>query len=301
MPLLPVQPGRPSDTAILIARCTLLATREPARRALVPPGTEMPLSVLLASDGGWFGFALRHAWTRTVLGSLERLTLPGIITHYLTRKRWIETMARETLDRGVTQVVVLGAGFDTLAWRLHRELPAVHFFELDHPATQVRKQRTLGAAVNLTFLSVDLAIDSPDAVLRACPAFSPEKTTLFIAEGLLMYFQEKRVAALLRELATLTRPPSEMLFTFMEQAPDSSINFRGEHAAVGWWLRWRREPFQWGLVRAALPDFLQRCGLQFTALADHDVLRTQILAPLGLAELPLACGECLCHCTNSTP
>lgn len=295
-----VHPGRSSSTARLIACCTLLAASDPVRLALVPPGAEALLAALLAADGngGWFNFALRHAWTRATLGALERLTLPGIITHYLARKRWIEAMTRQALDRGVTQFVVLGAGFDTLAWRLHRELPAVHFFELDHPATQSPKQRALGAAVNLTFLPVDLAEDSPAAALRACPAFSPTKATLFIAEGLLMYFPETRVAALLRELAVLTRPPVEMLFSFMAQASDGSISFRREHAAVGWWLRWRDEPFQWGIACAALPDFLRRGGLQLAALADHDVLRTEILAPLGLAGVTLARGECLCHCLS---
>ncbi len=296
-----MHPGRPSDTAILIARCTLLAAREPDRSGLVLPGTETLLAALPAVASGWLGFALRHAGTRAVLGVMEQLTLPGIITHYLARKRWLEIMTRRALDRGVTQIVVLGAGFDTLAWRLHREQPAVHFFELDHPATQAPKRATLGAGLNLSYLPVDLATDSPAAALHACPAFSPTKATLFIAEGLLMYFQENRVAALLRELAMLTRSPAEMLFTFMEQAPDGAISFRGEHAAVSWWLRWRREPFRWGITRAALPDFIQRCGLQLGALADHNVLRMQILTPLGLAGLPLASGECLCHCQNPQP
>lgn len=99
-------------------------------------------------------------------------------------------MARLALARGVTQIIVLGAGFDTLACRLHRGQPAVHFFELDHPATQVPKQQALDPGTNLTFLPIDLATDSPSAVLRACPSFSADKPTLFIAEGLLMYFPE---------------------------------------------------------------------------------------------------------------
>lgn len=290
-----MHPARPSDTAVLIARCTLLAARDPARRALVPPEAEDPLSMLLATDTGWFGFALRHALARKALGAIERLALPGIITHYLSRKRWIETLTRREIARGVTQVVVLGAGFDLLAWRLHRELPAVRFFELDHPATQASKRRKLNAAGNLAFLPVDLAAVSPDVALRACPGFLPDQPTLVIVEGLLMYFSEDRVTALLGELAGLVRPHGSVLFTFMGRSPDGSISFRAEHAAVGWWLRWRREPFRWGIAPGDLPDFLRGCGLKVMTLADHDTLRAEILAPLGCAELPLARGECLCH------
>ena len=113
-----------------------------------------------------------------------------------------------------------------------------------------------------------------------------------------MYFPETRVAALLRDLARLTHPTAQVLFSFMAQAPDGTINFRNEHSVVSWWLRWQSEPFQWGITRTDLPAFLNKSGLQIVALADHDVLRTQILAPLGLASLPLAQGECLCHCST---
>lgn len=255
---------------------------------------------MLTADGGagWFDFALRHTRTRAALHALERLMLPGIITHYLARKLWIETMVRQSLARGVTQVVALGAGFDTLAWRLQRTHPLIRCFELDHPATQAPKRQILGSTPNLTCVPIDLGRDSPAAALRSCPAFSADQPTVFIAEGLLMYFGKKRVASLLQELAALTRPPADMLFTFMEERPDGTIAFRDEHAAIGWWLRWRREPFKWGIARDALPGFLHPLGLSEVRIVDHALLRTQILAPLDLDKLPLARGECLCACQS---
>ena len=253
---------------------------------------------MLTADGspGWFDFALRHTRTRAALNALERLMLPGIITHYLARKLWIESMVRQALARGVTQVVALGAGFDTLAWRLQRTHPLIRFIELDHPATQAPKRQILGSTRNLTCLPVDLGCDSPAAALHACPAFSADQPTVFIAEGLLMYLGKRRVASLLKELAALTGPPAEILFTFMEEMPDGSIAFRDEHAAIGWWLRWRREPFKWGIARDAMRGFLNPLGLAEVRLVDHTILRAQILAPLGLDKLPLARGECLCAC-----
>ena len=295
--------SRSSATGRLIARCTLLAARDPLRGTLVPPGAEALLVAMLAADGGsaWFEFALRHTWARTMLGLVERATLPGITTHYLARKAWIEAAVRSALVRGVTQVVVLGAGFDTLAWRLHSGLPSAEFIELDHPATQAPKRRALGGASNFTLLAGDLYVQSPAVLLRACPSFSPDRLTLFIAEGLLMYFPEPQVATLLRELATLTRAPADVLFTFMAQAADGSISFRGESAAIGWWLRRSHEPFQWGIPRERLAAFLQPLGLLVTAVAGHADLRTRILAPRGLTHLALARGECLCDCSTIAP
>jgi len=295
-----MHPHRASSTARLIARSTLLAARDHTRYQLVPDGAVAPLAAMLAAEGHapWFELALHIPGAGALLRGVERAVLPGIITHYLARKRWLERAATLALDRDCTQVVVLGAGFDSLAWRLHRLRPTVRFFELDHPATQGPKRAALRVESNFTFLAADLATVSPATVLRRCPAFSTVQPTLFLAEGLLMYFPEKRAAALLHELATLTQPPADVLFSFMAAAPDGSITFRGESIAVGWWLCRQREPFQWGIARTALPAFLRSCGLQFVALADHDVLRDQILAPLGLASLPLAQGECLCHCTT---
>ncbi len=291
-----------SSTALLIARAMLLAARDPRLHVLVPPGAATALAALPGVDRAWFSLASHHRPGRAVLGALEHLVLPGIIAHYLARKRWIETAVRAALARGVRQVVVLGAGYDPLAGRLLRERSDVRFFELDHPATQAPKARSLGPTAGVSFLPIDLAADSPAAALRACPVFAKHEPTLFLAEGLLMYLPEPRVAVLLRELATLTHPPAEVLFTCMARAADGAISFHGEHAAIGWWLRWRHEPFQWGIATAGLPGFLQTCGLRMLALADHATLRAGILAPRGLACLPLARGEYLCHCaTLSAP
>ena len=301
--LLPMHPCRSSSTARLIARSTLLAAHDHERHRLVPSGAVAPVAAMLAADGPafWFKLALHHPGAGALLRRLEHTVLPGIITHYLARKRWLENATTSALASGCTQVVILGAGFDSLAWRLHRERPGVRFFELDHPATQAAKRAALRVEPNFTFLAADLSSVLPGEVLCGCPAFSPNDPTLFLAEGLLMYFPEARVAALLRDLAGLTLPAATVLFSFMAAGPDGSISFQGEHAAVGWWLRRQSEPFRWGIARADLPAFLRACGLESQALADHEVLRDRILAPLGLAGLPLARGECLCQCSTLAP
>jgi O-methyltransferase involved in polyketide biosynthesis len=49
----------------------------------------------------------------------------------------------DAIDRGVKQVVILGAGYDGRALRFRT--PGVRFFEVDHPATQIDKLRRLAA------------------------------------------------------------------------------------------------------------------------------------------------------------
>ncbi|MGA2491626.1 MAG: SAM-dependent methyltransferase [Roseiarcus sp.] len=69
----------------------------------------------------------------------------GLRLFVALRSRFAEESALAALRGGVRQVVILGAGFDTFAYRL--EAPAgLRVFEVDHPATHAEKRRRLAAA-----------------------------------------------------------------------------------------------------------------------------------------------------------
>jgi methyltransferase (TIGR00027 family) len=285
----------PSDTSLLIARSLLLASKDPYLCRLLAPGeAEMLFRILdRAGSAPWFDFALKSRWARLALFRLERLMLAGIIAHYLARKRWIERRVREALADGIRQVVVLGAGFDTLAARLSLEFPHVRFIELDHPATQPVKRSAMNPTPNLDFQPVDLSHES----LPACLRMSRTEPCIVIAEGLTMYLTAARVAAMLQDSATLAGPGGKVIFSFMEQADDGSISFRGENLLIAKWLKSRREPFLWGISRDSLPAWLDDHGLRCGVVADDRALRSEILAPLHLGHIALARGECLCCCS----
>lgn len=285
----------PSDTSLLVARSILLASKDPQLWRLLSPGEAEMLSQILGRAGSapWFGFVMKNGWARRAVFCLERVMVAGIIAHYLARKRWIERKVRTSLVGGIRQVVVLGAGFDSLAARLSLEFPHVRFFEFDHPATQAVKRRALDPASNLAFQPLDLAHES----LATCPGISRTESSLVLAEGLTMYLTADRVAAMLQNSADLAGPGGQVIFTFMDQAEDGSISFRGENPLVAWWLKSRREPFLWGISRDALPAWLKENGLQSEVVASDPELRAEILAPLALGHIALARGECLCCCS----
>ena len=271
----------------------VLAAEDDGLRKLVEQGEAETLRRLLGDGVGWFGLARRQAWARRLFFKVVDRMVPGIVPHYLARKRWIEIAVREALAGGAARVVVLGAGFDTLAWRLHGEFPEVEFLELDHPATQRVKRRALGEAANFSYGQVDLALQS----LADSPGLDASMSTVFVAEGLTMYLREERLAALLRDFAALAGPAGRVVFTFMEQNAAGSIGFRGQNPLVAAWLKLRSEPFLWGIRRDRLPGFLASCGLGNVEVIDEVRLRDEILAPRGLGEIRLASGECVCLCS----
>src|SRR5271157_3671190 len=75
------------------------------------------------------------------------------------RTRFAEDSLAAAVARGVRQLVVLGAGLDTYAFR-NAFGEKLHVFEVDHPATQAwKRQRLVEAAIpvpsTLTFAAVD--------------------------------------------------------------------------------------------------------------------------------------------------
>jgi methyltransferase (TIGR00027 family) len=266
----------------------LLADATPALQPLLVSDTATLTRRLLdaAEPAPWFDFALKHQAARSVLIATERLVLPGILLHWLARKSLLDSIAREALVAGCRQIVVLGAGLDTLAWRLHRDCPC---FEMDHPATQAIKR--LAFTGGPVLLPADLLEASLARSLRAEPRYSPDQPALFIAEGLLMYLPPQRVSELMLELAAFAAPGSRFAFTFMEERPGAPLGFHNSRRVVDWWLRQRSEPFRWGLARADADAFTARHGWQLAALSSPEELRRRFLAPHGLAAAPLAVGE----------
>src|SRR5262249_11193638 len=131
-----VRSGRPSATAELIALGTVYLSRDPQLGRFVPERARALSEVLLSGSAPGQLALIRIAsrpGLRALVRGLERVVLPGILLHYALRKRFIEESARAFLARGDSQLVVLGAGFDTLAARIAEASPGVTCVELDHP------------------------------------------------------------------------------------------------------------------------------------------------------------------------
>ncbi len=283
-----MQASRPSDTAKLIARSLLLAAEDHQLKSLVPDDSVPALQQILERKSGrdWILPFVKCSVGRKILLCGERVLLPGIVAHYLVRKLRIEKEVEEAIASGCERVVVVGAGFDTLAWRLHRKHPNVQFVELDHPATQQRKKDHLEFGANLKFQSLDLVKELPSPVLQG-----EDVPTVFVIEGVTMYLTPVRVGALLQDVASVMGAGGRVVWTFMERDKKGSINFRGESSLISRWLHVRSEPFLWGITRDRLTGFLAACGLKQKELADHEILRRDYLRPRGVDNLPLAEGE----------
>jgi methyltransferase (TIGR00027 family) len=123
----------------------------------------------------------------------------------IIRTRFIEERLAQAIRDGVSQVVILGAGFDTRAYRLTELLKDARVYEVDQPSTQEYKKRRVketGIEVppNLTYVPVDFRHDPVGDVL-ARAGHDSSKRTFFVWEGVTMYLPEEAVEATLRWVA----------------------------------------------------------------------------------------------------
>ena len=223
---------------------------------------------------------------------LEEHTVPGILRHYALRKKCLALLAREALHDAVTQIVVLGAGLDPLALTLHGEFRAARFWEIDHPATQ-RLKTEAARDVDTTrfhFVPADLAAGQIDMAILNETGFDSARRTLWIAEGLFMYFPEAVVVNLLDSAAGLSAKGSRLAFTFMEPRRDGRVRFRNQRKLVDWWLSWRGEPFVWGLERSRISQLA--APWQVERVVDENDLRA---LDSSLGSFRLAAGELICQ------
>ena len=221
--------------------------------------------------------------------------------HYLLRKLALETFVRTSIAEGTKQVVILGAGLDTLAGRLHGEFPTTCFIEVDHPGTQEAKLRLLSDWIetgpNLHFLPGDFSEQTLDKLLMESPHFESRLSTLFLAEGLLMYLFPEKIDLLLR-FVTSQHPANRIAFTYMEnQSPNEKPGFEGCRLLTNAWLRWKNEPFTWGLPRGGIEPFLQEHDLQLLEHLNAGNLRDKFLrGSNSLKGMKSISGESIACC-----
>jgi methyltransferase (TIGR00027 family) len=287
-----VRADRPSSTATLIAAATVFLARDPRLAQLVPPGAaELCARCLEAASPRRLAFAelASRPALRWAAQLAERATIPGLLAHFMLRKRWIEQATRGTLAQGIRQVVVVGAGFDTLAARLAPQFPGVKFIEVDHPATQRAKRAAFDSPKNLIFVSGDLATTGLELVLENF--VERQRPSFFVIEGLLMYLTDAQIAALFEALGRLQSAGGRIVFTQMEPAPDGRSRFHNATPLVTGLLALWREPFKSALPRADAALLLKKFSYQLLQTAGAPELR-KFLGP-ETENPPLAEGEVL--------
>jgi len=189
--------------------------------------------------------------------------LPGQFEAFAYRKAFCYRQAREGISEGATQVLTLGAGYDTLGWQLSAEYPEVNFFEIDHPATSSLKAKgieKMGQRDNLFLLAEDLGEQNLVDVIKAQSAWDSSAKSVVLAEGLLMYLQPEAVRLLFDHCFKVTGSGSRIGFTYVGKGADGRPDVGRWTGLDLWFLKISGEPWYWSIKPEELSDFLQETG-----------------------------------------
>jgi methyltransferase (TIGR00027 family) len=189
--------------------------------------------------------------------------LPGQFEAFAHRKAFCERQVREGIREGASQILVLGAGYDTMGWRLAPEFPAVNFFEIDHPATARLKAKGLaamGQRDNLYLIAEDLGKRNLADVLKTNESWDRSVRTVIVAEGLVMYLPAETVRDLFCECAAVTGVGSRIAFSYIPSDVHGRLDAGRWTGLMLWLQKVVGEPWLWSIRPEELGPFLEATG-----------------------------------------
>ncbi|MBU0516221.1 MAG: SAM-dependent methyltransferase [Proteobacteria bacterium] len=214
--------------------------------------------------------------------------------YYVTaRTRHFDAILERELRAGATQVVILGAGFDSRAFRFHRKFPRVKFFELDLPATQSIKRRLTRERIGpppptLVYTPIDFNTQTlGQALARA--GYNPRARTVFIWEGVTYYITAGAVDSTLRFIARKSGPGSSVIFDYaLEEVIKGDFRrFPYAQYAIKR-LASINEPFLFGIRQDRAAEYVAQRGLRLKSdLGAAELTRRYLITSRGSVFGPL--------------
>ncbi len=191
--------------------------------------------------------------------------VPGATNSLVARVRFFDDVVKSSINEGLEQLVIVGAGYDTRAYRIEG-LHKTHVFEIDHPATQKIKINNIKKIFksrpnHVTYIPLDLEIDDFGKKLLETE-YDSSKETLFILEGLLMYISPETVDKILSFIVHSSVKGSSVLFDYI---PSSVVDCTCELEAGQNWQKGvtaAGEPFKFGISEGSIESFLNQRGFK---------------------------------------
>jgi len=284
-----------ANTAIGAAICRLIEQYQPDESRLFND----PIVGELV--GTTFRFLMRFVSMRNLTMKQMDAITDGIYGAQVCRTRYIDDTVQNILSQRIKQVVILGAGLDTRAYRLP-EMNRVKAFEVDLPIVQNAKRKKIKEYLgrlpeNITYAPIDFDTQTLETVLIET-TYDVSEPTLFIWEGVTQYITEEAV----REVLTFvgkSAPGSVIIFSYVLK---SIIERRSDIPNADKMMDSvaKRSPWIFGLEPSDLQAYLQPFHLALTADVENAYYQERYLKPLK-RDLTVFKGEHMVQAVVTRP
>lgn len=189
------------------------------------------------------------------------------------RTRLIDDYLDASLRDGLEQLVILGAGYDSRAYRFDELKNCKRVFEVDLEENLTRKmfriEKVLGALPQrVTYVPIDFEKDALFDILSA-QGYDEDLSTLFIWEGVTYYLEAGTVRRTLASVVDRSMPGSSIIFDY---APSEVVNGMSQQPLAKDMIEAGEqlgEPIRFGIRPDSIGDFLTQVG--FTKVENHSV------------------------------
>ncbi|VVB71853.1 Leucine carboxyl methyltransferase [uncultured archaeon] len=188
---------------------------------------------------------------------------PGLDNFVITRVRYFDDFVTRSIDAGLEQLIILGAGYDSRAYRIE-ELKKITTFEVDHPVTQavkIEKVKSIFGSLQDHVVFVPVNLGAEDLGRRLLErGYKPSKKSLFLMEGLSYFLPPHVVDEILLFIAKNSGKGSSLILDYYPKSVidgsyelDIVKNIHSLLAQLG-------EPLQFGIEDGTVEAFLAQRG-----------------------------------------
>jgi methyltransferase (TIGR00027 family) len=203
---------------------------------------------------------------RTIARWVMNYFYPGVNGAVVARVRFMDDRLNACIQKGLEQLVIIGAGYDTRAYRLNIPDNSLRVFEVDQPATQQVKISKLKSFLSeipgyVSFVPVDLEREKLEDKLLAS-GYDENQKTLFLMEGLVMYLPGAVFDELLMFIAGRSGKGSAVVFDYLPRSMvDGSVQAREGRSMYRYVVK-NGEPFRFGMDAAQMDQLLSEKGFE---------------------------------------
>jgi methyltransferase (TIGR00027 family) len=271
------QPMKPSQTAGYTTYLRACANKQSDERLRGPDYLAKVFHV------GWPRLLLAAS---PIMLPVTRRMFPGLYEFIFARTELFDELFAEALEDNCPQIVLLGAGCDSRAYRFQNRVQDTTIYEVDHPATQQVKRDLLrrgGIVVPeyVRFVAADLDRQPLGDVL-ASNGFHIDRRTLFLMEGVIYYLTAEGVDSLLESIRGCCPPGSGLAFDYILESMVEGTCDRYGAQQIASRVSSAGETFRFGIDEQHIESFLGDRGFQLS--------RHLTAEELAAAYLPMADG-----------
>jgi methyltransferase (TIGR00027 family) len=196
--------------------------------------------------------------------------MPGIYEYMIARTAYFDNIVELALNENISQIVFLGAGYDTRPYRFKDMIRNSRLFELDIQTTQQNKikllhQKKIPIPVNLTFVPINFNTETLEDVLFKT-GYKKDQKNIFIWEGVTMYLPATAIDDTLHFIKSTSSVGSSVCFDYITFWPEVMNAYGVKKVLENMRTNNPGEPGKFFIEKGKIESFLSERGYK---MIDH--------------------------------